>query len=277
MTIINKISKLLYGIQLLIRKPYLINNVINSEEILEQVFKKEFPNSQHELEINIDSIAHSTETKHIIQPFSFLSGSSLATDYLVLKLACKRTHAEDYLEIGTWRGESVSNVSELVKNCFTLNLSDESLKEMKHSEAYIQSHRLFSDNKPNITHLYGDSANFNFESLEKKFDVIFIDGDHHTDSVERDTRRLLPFLKNEKSVLIWHDAKVNPEKIRYEVLLGIYRAMPIETHSKIYLVRHSLCAVYIPEEIPSNRFEMYSKPDTFFEIQLTSRKLKSST
>ena len=267
-----KIKKLITGIVLLIKKPYLINHILNDNEALKSSFLKEFAASYPHAQIPLNSI-HSSADRHTLRTYSFLSGSSLATDFMALKLACLRVNATDYLEIGTWRGESVANVADVVENCFTLNLSDEELQALNLSQDYIGLHRFFSHNKSNVQHLFGDSRYFNFEQLDRKFDVLFIDGDHHTDSVEADTKRLFPLLKNEKSILIWHDAKSDTETARYEVLLGIYRGMPKETHPFIYLIEHSLCAIYIPEKINSTPMKLYSKPTQAFELEVSIKSI----
>ena len=124
-----KINKLIRGILLLIKKPYLINQLLNSDEVLKSIFSKEFPEANETAQISLQSIHHSTN-KYQINTYSFLSGSSLITDFIVLKLACLRLEAKDYLEIGTWRGDSVANVADIVENCYTLNLSDEALKKL---------------------------------------------------------------------------------------------------------------------------------------------------
>lgn len=267
----SKINKFFSGIKQLIKKPYLINNVLNSNEILKGKFMIEFPNLNPNRQVSLQSIYTFNEPINIV-PYSFLSGSSLITDFLLLKLACLRTKATDYLEIGTWRGESVANVAEIVQNCFTLNLSDHQLAAIGLTKKYIDSHRFFSKDKSNVTHLFGDSKSFDFQGLNRKFDVIFIDGDHHTDAVESDTKRLFPLLKKSNSMLIWHDAKKDTETPRYEVLLGIYRAIPTELHKNIYLVENSLCAIYISEEIAWHFLEEHKLPGHSFEVSVSLKK-----
>jgi hypothetical protein len=262
-----KLKKLAKGIFLLIRKPYLINNVLNADLALEAEFNAHFPEVNPTRQISMDSI-HVVSDVITISPISFLSGSSLVTDFLLLKLACLRTKAKHYLEIGTWRGESVANVSEIVEHCYTLNLSDEDLEHMNLPQTYIHSHRFFSSEKKNVTHVYGNSETFEYETLNTKFDVIFIDGDHHAEAVEADTRRLLPFLKSTESILIWHDAKSDTETPRYEVLMGIYKGIPKEKHKNIYLVENTLCAVYIQEDIEASQLVKYTKPTHYFELDV---------
>lgn len=67
----------------------------------------------------------------------------------------QKIEAEDYFEIGTWRGESVANVAPYVKNCFTLNLSDVVMLQKGLDKSYIQMHRFYSKGIKNITHLLG--------------------------------------------------------------------------------------------------------------------------
>ena len=129
-------------------------------------------------------------------------------------------------------------------------------------------HRYFSKNIKNVKHLFGDSQNFDYAQLNKKFNLIFIDGDHHTESVMKDTELLFPYLKNEKSVLVWHDAKLDTETCRYEVLMGIYKGMPSETHKHIYLVENTLCAIYWPGDLNFSFLENNTTPTNGFDVQL---------
>jgi hypothetical protein len=263
----NKLSKIVRAFYLLIQKPHLINHILDSNEASKKEFRKQFPEVNPKRQISLKSI-YNLDDSITITPFSFLSGSSLITDFVLLKLACLRTQATDYLEIGTWRGESVANVSSLVENCYTLNLSDEQLTALGLSKNYINSHRFFSKEKDNVTHLFGDSKTFDFKKLNNKFDVIFIDGDHHTDAVESDTRRLFSYLKSNRSIIVWHDAKKDTENIRYEVLLGIYRGIPKDKHKNIYLVENTLCAIYLDDEIKFNDLICFEKPEHHFSIDV---------
>jgi hypothetical protein len=263
----NNLGKIIKAFILLIQKPHLINHILDSNESCEKEFRKQFQDVNPARQISLKSI-YNFDDSISVMPFSFLSGSSLITDFVLLKLACIKTRATNYLEIGTWRGESVANVSSLVENCYTLNLSDEQLTALGLSKNYVDSHRFFSKEKKNVTHLFGDSKLFDFSQLNKKFDVIFIDGNHHTDAVESDTRRLFPYLKSCNSIMIWHDAKKDTEKIRYEVMLGIYRGIPTDKHKNIYLVENTLCAVYIEEDIKFKNLNCYEKPQHHFEIDV---------
>ena len=260
-----KIKKLVKAILLLIKRPALFNLILKDEEVLRQEFKKVFPTLHLQ---EIDPFAWEEAAQLHITPYAFLSGSSMATDFALLQMLCRCHKVDTYLEIGTWRGESVANVAPFVKEAFTLNLPDETLENRGMSKAYIESHRFFSKNLSNVTHLFGDSATFDWTPYIQNCDLIFIDGDHSTEAVERDTQTALKLRKNTNSILVWHDAKSDAEYPRYEVLLGIFRAVPKELHGNVYLVKHSLCAVYLPEGASGNSLLINALPQRRFQLDI---------
>ena len=263
----NKFSKLLKAFSLILQKPYLLNNVLKDEIVFKEGFQRAFPSVAFK-QIRLVDLMQSDEVT--IRPYAFLSGSSLATDFALLQLLCRKYQVKDYLEIGTWRGESAANVAPFVKEVFTLNLPDQTLLKMGMSRAYIAAHRFFSKDVANITHLFGDSATFDWTPYQHNCDLIFIDGDHTTEAVQRDTQTALQLRKSEKSILVWHDAKSDGEYPRYEVLLGIYRALPKELHQNVYLVKHALCAVYLPEGADASSIALNALPTRCFELELKS-------
>ncbi|MFZ9658277.1 MAG: hypothetical protein ACO29Z_06260, partial [Crocinitomicaceae bacterium] len=131
----SKVFKFLKGLSLLVQKPYLINLILKEEGLLAAAFKKRFPNLELQ-EIHLKTM-------------SFLSGSSLPTDFALLQVLCSKYQVENYFEIGTWRGESAANVAPYVKQVYTLNLSDAQLKDLGCEDAYIQAHRTFSKDLQN--------------------------------------------------------------------------------------------------------------------------------
>ncbi len=262
----NKLSKALYAFIQIVRKPYLLNHILNDEQVKKEEFRTTFP--QPLRQIPLTRFIHPDENV-TVEPYAFLGGSCLATDMALLQQLCKMNKVEDYLEIGTWRGESVANVAPYVKNCFTLNLPDEMMKSMGLDPDYINMHRYFSNGISNITHLFGHSQSFDFGKLNKKFDLIFIDGDHHTEAVRKDTITALALMKNENSILVWHDASIDPETPRFEVLLGIYSAIPKANHKHIYMVSNSLCAIYHPFEIENVIPRANQTPPHYFSLDIS--------
>jgi len=261
----NKFSKLVKALLLILQKPYLLNNVLKDEIVFKEDFQRAFPSVAFK-QIRLVDLMETDEVQ--ITPYAFLSGSSLATDFALLQLLCRKYQVKDYLEIGTWRGESAANVAPYVDSVCSFNLGDEQLLSLGLDKNYVESHRFFSKDIPNIQHVFGDSQRFDFDQLNKKFDLIFIDGDHSTEAVKRDTEKMLSYLKNNQSIIVWHDAKVDTEYPRYEVLMGIYQSLPIEMHQRIYLVENSLCAVYLPMNDSDESPILNRLPRNLFELTL---------
>jgi hypothetical protein len=261
----NKLSKLVKALFLIIQKPYLLNNVLKDELVFKAEFQRAFPTTSFK-QIRLVDLMETDEVQ--IVPYAFLSGSSLVTDFALLQLLCRKYQVKDYLEIGTWRGESAANVAPYVDSVTTFNLGDEQLLSLGLEKNYVDSHRFFSKDIPNIQHVFGDSQTFDFDQLGKKFDLIFIDGDHSSEAVKRDTEKMLSYLKNNQSIIVWHDAKVDTEYPRYEVLMGIYQGLPVDMQQRVYLVENSLCAVYLPMEIAHEIPVLNRLPRNSFELTL---------
>ena len=172
-----KIIKLFKAIWLLLKRPALFNLILKDEEVLKNEFENVFPALKLQ---ELDPFAWTEAQGLNITPYAFLSGSSMVTDFAFLQMLCRKYKVETYLEIGTWRGESAANVAPFVKEVYSLNLPDSTLRRMWQAPHYIDSHRFFSKDIKNITHLFGDSATFDWQPYAQKCDLVFIDGDHAT-------------------------------------------------------------------------------------------------
>jgi hypothetical protein len=265
----NKLSKGLKALQILAKKPYLLNLILENEDEYRNYVSKTYGLPKGLPTIEFTDFFQGEDT---ISPYSFLEGSSLITDFALLRALCKIISAEDYLEIGTWRGESVANVSPLVKNCVTLNLPDKTMRGLGLSEDYISMHRHFSNNLNNVKHIQADSTTYDFDSLNAKFDLIFLDGDHHTNTIASDTANAFKLLKNENSVIVWHDYGFGTETTRFNVLAGILDGCPPEKIKNLYRVSHTLCAIYTTKDIKATIKKPDTKPDYYFESLLKIRK-----
>ncbi len=186
-----------------------------------------------------------------VAPFAFQDGGSLPTDLALLRGLARERPGCRYFEIGTWRGESAANVAAVAAAVHTLNLSAAEMRALGLSEEYIGLHGFFSQNLPNVTHLHGNSATFDLAGLNQKFDLVFIDGDHHYEAVRRDTARVFEHLVGPKTVVVWHDANRQPGAPRWEVLAGLLDGLPAAAPGRLYQVGHTLCALYGPQPRPA--------------------------
>lgn len=261
-----KFKKLLKALKIIIRKPYMLNLVIDENENWKStvVEKYDLPNGLPQIQLN-ELFPNFSEH---LESFSFLGGGSLPTDIALLKSLCKKFENTSYFEIGTWRGESVFNVANVAKECFTLNLSKKQIEELGFGKKYADAHFFFSKNLPNVTQLEGDSRTFSYAVLNKKFDVIFIDGNHVYDFVKSDTQKVFEHLIHENSIVVWHDYAYTPESLRFEVMNAILDGVPKKFHSNLYHVANTMCAIFVRGNFKSNEFDALANPKCTYELNL---------
>lgn len=270
----NKLSKLLKAIVLIIRQPALLNKVLDDIDVNKQQVIKKYNLNKGLKTVDITHLL--PDFNETVEPYCSLDGGSTPFDLALLKGLAKSKTECTYFEIGTWRGESAANIASVAKHCVTLNLPDEEMLKMGLDKNYVGMHRYFSKDFKNITHIQANSQTFDFGSLNQKFDLIFIDGDHHYESVKNDTANAFKLLKDENSIIVWHDYGNNPSDIRWDVLRGILDGAPAEKHSNLYRVSNTLCAIYTCRTLKSEYINPFSNPDKYFSITLKSKPLKNS-
>lgn len=262
----SKIKKLAQAVKEIIKQPSLLNLILNENEVWKRKVSEKYnlPNGLPQVSLN-ELFPNFSEN---LESFSFMGGGSLPTDVALLKSLCRKFKNASYFEIGTWRGESVRNVADVAKECYTLNLSKQQMLDLGLTEKYADAHAFFSKDLPNVTHLNGDSRHFDYAGLNKKFDVVFIDGNHHFDFVKSDTQKVFEHLLHENSIVVWHDYAYHPEKVRFEIMNAIMDGMPNEFHSNLYHVANSMCAIFIQGDFKTNNLETYSDPKMTFELDI---------
>ncbi|MFV0422415.1 class I SAM-dependent methyltransferase [Oleidesulfovibrio sp.] len=219
----------------------------------------------------------------IVRPYAFLEASATVTDIALLKALARRfPDGCDYLEIGRWRGESLMNVADVARSCVSVSLSEKQMRKAGFSESMIAQDAFFLKNNiapelaARIECINDDTQTFDFSSLGRKFDLIFIDGDHHSEAVARDTQKLLPLLRNESSVIVWHDYAESPEKPRWAVMAGILKGMPASEHHRLYHVSNTLCALYTRQPLKAATQQFAVTPDKYFSVRITGHHLPTA-
>lgn len=269
----SRLLKALSAIVKIIRNPWLLNKVLQQPEVWKEHVRDKY-GMEDGLGVIDPAVLFGEDHEYDLNLFTFLDGGSLVTDIVLLKALASRFEKCKYFEIGTWRGESVSNVAEVAEQCYTLNLSDDDMRGMGVHDDYIQMQAFFSKGLDNVKHLKGNSRNFDYSSLNKKFDLIFIDGSHHYDDVKNDTVQVFKHLVHEKSIVVWHDYGLTPEDIRFEVFSGLMDGLPKEKHKFLYHVGHTKSAIYIPEELKKTNLVNPVIPEAFYKLKIKYQKIE---
>jgi predicted O-methyltransferase YrrM len=259
---------------MVLRRPALLNRVLSDPDTWERHVAEKYSMGDGFPQIAFDQLHRDSEVR--IAPVTFLDGGSLPTDLALLRCLAGWFGDCSYFEIGTWRGESVANVAAVATECTTLNLSPDEMKERGISSRYIDVHGHFSRELGNVTQLYGNSGKFDFKGLDREFDLVFIDGDHHYDYVWSDTRQVIAHLVHEKSIIVWHDYAYNPEMIRFEVMAAILDGSPGWMHAHLYHIGHTKCAVYIApawnKGFQTGKFTSPVIPEQYFELVMKKKR-----
>ena len=267
----NKFAKAIKAISLLLQKPSLLNNVLEDNDVMREGVQYKY-NLHNGLPV-VDLLSLLPSFNETVAPYSYLDGTSSPLDIALLRSLAKQYSACRYFEIGTWRGESVANIASVAKECVTLNLPDEEMRRMGLDEEYISLHRFFSKNLPNVQHLQHNSSTFNFNSIGK-FDLIFVDGDHHYEQVKQDTQNVFNLLNNPDSAIVWHDYLDHSGNIRYEVLAGILDGCPADLRSNLYHVSNTMCALFTRKKLPTTAFNPNPSPNKSFTLTISAERFK---
>lgn len=261
-----KISKTFKAIFEVLKNPWLLNNILSNDTIWQKQLLNKHNLSNGFKVIDLNQLFPKFDIT--LNSFSFLEGGSLPSDIGLLKSLAGKFNNCSYFEIGTWRGESVINVAEVAKECYTLNLSKLEITDLGHSKKYADLHGYFSKGVKNITHLEGNSLNFDFKKLNKNFDLIFVDGGHDYKHVNNDTKKVFEHLIHNTSIIVWHDYAYNPEKLRPEVIAGILDGTPKEFRENLYFVSNTMCAIFIRGDFETSTFETPMTPNKIFKIKM---------
>jgi len=208
----------------------------------------------------------------LISPISFLHGSSLPTDILLLIGLAKRIDDCRYFEIGTWRGESFLNVIRECQKATSLSLSKNEAKNIGMSEDFISQIDLYlKDSKdPRMNLIRSNSMTFDFGSLDTKYDLIFIDGDHTYEGILSDTKNAIKIWSEKpNSTIVWHDYCYYPNAVRFPTLAAILEGIPKEYHSDLYYVTNSMCAILTRNSELKTELLEQSTGDISFELNMS--------
>ncbi|MGP8214272.1 MAG: class I SAM-dependent methyltransferase [Bacteroidia bacterium] len=265
---LKKIQKTFKAIFEIAKNPWLLNHVLADDKLwLKYVEKHYHISSLPVVDINVLLPGFKEE----LNTFAFLEGGSLPTDLCIIRGLCKTIPNCRYFEIGTCRGESVINVADVCSECYTMDFDPKEISDKKDGELI----GFFSKGNERITQLYGNSLTFDYAGLNKKFDVIFIDGDHHYESVKSDTENIFKHLVHENTIVIWHDYGYDPVTPRHEVMAAIIDGTPEQYRKKLYHVSNTMCAIYTNRQLQTLELAKARIPNKKFRVEVESREIKS--
>ena len=249
----------------LVREPKSIGRIFSDAEVWTRTgFEHGFP--------TVDILDLMPSFSVTVDPYSFLYGTSLPTDIALLRSLASRFDHCRYLEIGTWRGESASNIADIAAECFTIDLPAEEMRNRGYSDNFINAAAFFSNKNPKINHIRQDSRTLDVDELGK-FDLMFIDGDHSYEGIKSDTELAFRLLKNPDSIIVWHDYCSGPERVRWSTLAAIIDGSPSYAHHRILHVSNTLCAAYLPEGYKTNYPTFPRLPDKKFRITIEASRI----
>jgi hypothetical protein len=208
-----------------------------------------------------------------VSPYSFLEGQASPVDIALLKGLARQRPGCRYLEIGCWRGESLANLASVAAECVCVTLSAEEMREAGYPEAAIRCEGFFSRDLPNVRLVPHNSRTLNFGQFAPGFDLIFIDGDHSVEAIRNDTRAAFSVLRNEESVIVWHDYGITEELVNRKTLEGIRQGCTAEQFKRVFHVSNTLCAAFLNGRPIEGRREPFPQnPDKTFNIRLTAKR-----
>jgi predicted O-methyltransferase YrrM len=255
-------------------KPSALYRVLN-EDVEDGKFSKAYVQRHYGIErllaVSIEDLVG--DLNETVPNYSYLPGTSLTIDIALLMAIARRFDDCQYLEIGSWRGESLSAVASVAEHCTSITLGKNEMEQIGLSKEQIDLHGFYTKKLLNVTEIYADSTQYNFEPLKGKFDLIFIDGSHKKADIESDTRNAFSLLRNDKGIIVWHDYGWDTERVRYNTLAGILDGLPSQIDRKhIYHVAQTKCAIYWPSSINTFMLKRHGKPQHNFRVTVTREK-----
>lgn len=266
-----KLGKAFKALWWILRKPVLLNRVLTDEDTWKTYVEKKYRLGNGLPVVTMDQVIGPEPVS--LGPMTFLDGGSLPSDMMLLAGLAGKVTEGGYFEIGTWRGESVSVVAGRMQDCHTLCLTDDQMRSLEMHERTIRSHMMFSEKLENVTQWRGDSREFDFTAPGRKFDLVFIDGDHHYDTVRKDTENVFRHLAHEQTVIVWHDYGFHPDQVRFEVMAGILDGAGNDRFDRIFHVAHTKCAIFTGVRLDAKDADFPLIPEEVYELRLERKKI----
>lgn len=180
---------------------------------------------------------------------SFISGTAFPLNYMILRGLCLYLDRKCYLEIGSYIGDSIYNVSDVCDKCISITAP---VKAPWSMEDYCKKFGFHNfSNKlvqgENIDQFLTNSQRFDFNSIEGVPDIVLIDGEESYRGIRNDTENIKK-IKSEDAVIIWQLVKLPPSGrvASLDILAGIRDSLNETEWNNYYVFDNSSFGIYIP-------------------------------
>ena len=224
-----------------------------------------YPETMDELQttrtIDLGAFFQRHPEKTTCRELTFMYGGSGVLDYMFIKKVAELFHCKEYLEIGTYIGESINILTDCCEKLYSITAPLDSEFSMRNFCKWngIPDYSERLTKSPKITHYYADSKAFDFSQLSREIDLFFIDGDHSYEGVYSDTKNIFS-IKKEDAIVIWHDAKNSFGCYNTQVLYAIRDALG-DQFENVYVTDRNICGIYLPEKAKKD-FPLLTGPQT---------------
>lgn len=184
---------------------------------------------------------------YTLKDMTFIPGGSLVLDYLLLKEIMAKYSLRNYLEIGTYIGESISCMEDVSKKRISITLPPDVPEMLNHFDTINTGNFANRLVKGDVIQYFADSRKFDFAKVKDRIDLYFIDGDHSYDGVYSDTKKVFAHKKKD-SFVVWHDFKLSDMTIRREVVQAVVDAVGLKQFKNIYCCDNNMCGIYVPDK-----------------------------
>lgn len=209
----------------------------------EPVYSKGVAEALEERTINLGEWLQKNESQSC-KELTFIPGGSHILDYTFLKLVAMKSGSKEYLEIGTYIGESINILTDCCEKLYSVTLPVESARrQFKPSWRTSFIGRLTTNKK--IISYYTDSKQFDFSKHAETVDLYFIDGDHSYNGVYHDTKNIF-MNKKEDAIVVWHDFKYTNAEYKEAVIHAVYDALGEDMFQNVYVTDNNACGIFIP-------------------------------
>lgn len=219
--------------------------------------------------ININSLLNDLDELYVFNTICFTWGGSEILDYALIQALIKKYKLKNYLEIGTYTGESLCVAADVAEQCYSIAVLENHPAHMKKwcASRHLKDYSNLLVDRDNMVQYLEDSYYFDYSKVTEKIDLYFVDGDHSYRGVFIDSIKIFEHIDTENTFVLWHDVR-NGLGLNKEIVRAIHDAIG-EKFEGFYTFDYSMCGLYVPPKY-RNDFKMISVDDEIgrYKIQL---------